>query len=268
MADEIQITPEGSTAGSSPRAPAPVAGAGRAAPPPPSAPVRPVEPGAGGEVPDYEDPEVARADIEATRARMSGTIDEIEDVLVRKKAAIQSRMDVLSPIKENPWPSMGIALGAGLLAGLLTGGGDHDHDHDDDGEDYRAALGYQGAAVGFDQRPSTTRSRYAHDPDSDWKDPESDWKRRAETLQERTERLLNIAREQEEEIESLRTGKGKSFRSRSARYDRDVDEMNGMDASRGRTTSDSSMFGDLANMLVDRVTVFVTDSIRQVFARR
>lgn len=259
MADEIRITPD-STAGSPPPAPAPVEGTARPAPPPAPAPGRPVvpvaPPGAAGGVPDYEDPEVARADIEATRVRMSGTIDEIEDVLVRKKASIQSRMDVLSPIKEHPWPSMGIALGAGLIIGLLTGGEDHEEDH----EDYDTDLSFQGAAVDLDQRPSM-ESRYPRDLDSGWR-------RRAETLQARTQRLLDIAREQEEEIESLRMRKGKSFRSRAAGYDRDLDEMDDMDAPRVRSTSGSSMVSGLGNALVNGLTDLVTDTIRQVFARR
>lgn len=64
----------------------------------------------------------ARSEIEKTRARMSETIDEIENVLLRKKARLQQRMDVMAPVREKPIPSAAAALGAGLLLGLITGG--------------------------------------------------------------------------------------------------------------------------------------------------
>jgi ElaB/YqjD/DUF883 family membrane-anchored ribosome-binding protein len=86
-----------------------------------------------------EDPELARAEIEMTRSRMSETIDEIEDRLIEKRERLQDRMDVLAPVRENPLPSVGIALGAGLLFGLLTGGGDDyredAHEHWEDRSD-------------------------------------------------------------------------------------------------------------------------------------
>jgi hypothetical protein len=68
------------------------------------------------------DPEAARAEIERTRARMSETIDEIEDVLVRKKERLQDQLDVRARVRENPLAAAGIVLGAGLLLGLVTGG--------------------------------------------------------------------------------------------------------------------------------------------------
>jgi ElaB/YqjD/DUF883 family membrane-anchored ribosome-binding protein len=64
----------------------------------------------------------ARSEIERTRARMSETIDEIENVLLRKKARLQQRMDVMAPVRERPIQSAAAALGAGLLLGLITGG--------------------------------------------------------------------------------------------------------------------------------------------------
>lgn len=67
-----------------------------------------------------------RAEIEMTRARMSETIDEIEDALLRKKESIQNRMDVTAPVRDNPVPAAAAALGAGLLLGLITGGPDEE----------------------------------------------------------------------------------------------------------------------------------------------
>lgn len=119
-----------------------------------------------------DDPEAAREQIEHTRQRMSETIDEIEDVLLRKKERLQERLDVTAPMRERPLPTLGIALGAGLLLGVLTGG--------DDEEDDRPAR-YDGG-------------RHA----------DLDAERRAEMWEERARRLLRIAQEQEDELESLR----------------------------------------------------------------
>jgi ElaB/YqjD/DUF883 family membrane-anchored ribosome-binding protein len=67
--------------------------------------------------------DAARAEIERTRTRMSETIDEIEDVLLRKKEQFRDTLDVRARIREKPLHAAGIVLGAGLLLGLLTGGG-------------------------------------------------------------------------------------------------------------------------------------------------
>src|SRR4051812_31234234 len=45
-----------------------------------------------------------RADIENTRARMSGAIAELE-----------KKVDVSAKVKENPWLAVGIAFGAGVV---------------------------------------------------------------------------------------------------------------------------------------------------------
>ncbi len=120
---------------------------------------------------DPEDPSVARAQIERTRARMSETIDEIEEVLVRKKESIQDRLDFLSPVRERPFAATGVVFGAGLLLGLITGGN-------------------EGGA----------RASY-HDDDLEM---------RAETWERRARRLLRIAREQEDELEALSARRGGS----------------------------------------------------------
>src|SRR5690606_2385148 len=66
--------------------------------------------------------DAARSDIERTRERMSETIDEIENVLLRKREEIRSRLDLLGRARERPFVAVGIAAGSGLLLGLLTGG--------------------------------------------------------------------------------------------------------------------------------------------------
>jgi ElaB/YqjD/DUF883 family membrane-anchored ribosome-binding protein len=69
------------------------------------------------------DPQAARAEIERTRARLSGTIDEIEDVLIRKRERVKRQLDVRARIREKPLHVAGIVLGLGFLIGALTGGG-------------------------------------------------------------------------------------------------------------------------------------------------
>lgn len=68
------------------------------------------------------DPETARAEIEQTRARLSGTIDEIEDVLIRKRERVRRQLDVIARIREKPLHAAGIVLGLGVLAGFISGG--------------------------------------------------------------------------------------------------------------------------------------------------
>ncbi|HET7275537.1 MAG TPA: DUF3618 domain-containing protein [Longimicrobiaceae bacterium] len=112
------------------------------------------------------DPDRARAEIENTRARMSETIDEIEGVLVRKKARIQDRMDVLAVAREKPMQSIAIALGAGILAGLITGGGGNNHSLEDEHDTSEGDL----------------------------------WEQRAAEWENRARRLLRIAQEQEQDL--------------------------------------------------------------------
>lgn len=86
------------------------------------------------------DPEAARVRIEQTRARMSDTIDEIEDVLLQKKQDLQDRLDVRAHIRERPWQAAGLVLGAGLIVGFLTGGRSDDDIDDAVISDSRATL--------------------------------------------------------------------------------------------------------------------------------
>lgn len=212
MADEIRI--DRSTADRDVTVPLPNAAA--------AAGVASAEP-----VTDTDDPQVVRAEIEQTRARMSETIDDIEEVLARKKEQIQDRLDVLSPVRENPWPAVGIVFGTGLLLGLLTGGGD-----DDDEDDRRDVRRFAG-----------------RDGDED----EAYWQRRAEMWEERARRLLRIAQEQEETIDSRR--------ERAPRFaaELDDDESDESVAERVRSSAD-----DLREMLAHGLTQFFQNAMRQL----
>lgn len=114
------------------------------------------------------DPAEARSDIEQTRQRMSGTLDQIEAVILHKKeqledkkAEIKRQLDVGARIRSKPLQAAGIVLGAGFLVGLLTGGSSR--------KAVRAA------------------------------------RRRGSKWENRARRLLEIAQRQEEEIEDLQT---------------------------------------------------------------
>ncbi|CAN5671746.1 MAG: hypothetical protein H0U67_10125 [Gemmatimonadetes bacterium] len=118
---------------------------------------------------EVDDPEFARAQIANTRARMSGTIDEIEDALLKRKERIQHRLDPFSVVRERPFQAAGAVFGAGLVLGLLTGG-------DDDGDE---DLDYE-YDIHFDQDgQSTSLAAEA----------------RADKWENRARRLLHLARE-------------------------------------------------------------------------
>src|SRR5688572_6775896 len=67
------------------------------------------------------DAAAARAEIDRTRARMSQTIDEIEENLVRKKEVLRERLDLAARVRAKPLHAAGIAIGGGLILGLLFG---------------------------------------------------------------------------------------------------------------------------------------------------
>lgn len=171
------------------------------------------------------DPEIARAEIEHTRARMSDTIDEIEDVLVRQKERIQDRLDVLAPVREHALPAAGAALGAGLLLGLLTGG----DDDDEDDYDLEVEGGY-----GYGDR-----ARHHA--------------RRADLWENRARRLLSIARDQEEEIEELRGEHRGGWRDAVEDYDGyDYDDEDG----------EETIFDRFSDLAVRAVTGYVRGALR------
>ncbi len=68
----------------------------------------------------------AREAIAQTRERISATLDAIELRIDETKQDIRRKADVLRPVRErigaSPWTALGIAAGAGLALGLLTGG--------------------------------------------------------------------------------------------------------------------------------------------------
>jgi Protein of unknown function (DUF3618) len=68
------------------------------------------------------DPDALRRDIEATRARMSRTLDEIEGRLVRQKEELVARAtlrDFRRRISSEPWRSMVIAFAAGYIVAAI-----------------------------------------------------------------------------------------------------------------------------------------------------
>lgn len=68
----------------------------------------------------------ARRAIEETRGRISATLDEIEDRIDETRQQIREKVDVARPVRDRlrsrPLAGLGVALGAGLVLGLLTGG--------------------------------------------------------------------------------------------------------------------------------------------------
>src|SRR5690606_25969457 len=130
-----------------------------------------------------EDPRAARAEIEATRARMSDTLDEIEEVLLRKKESIREKMDVLAPVRADPVRTIAMIFGAAVLLGFLTGGRNGKRRA---GRDHRAAL--------------SAPQPIEDDEHDDDEEAELAWER-AEEWEDRAHRLLRIARAQEAELE-------------------------------------------------------------------
>ncbi len=76
--------------------------------------------------------EEARRAVEATRTRISDTLDALEHRLDAKKQELKERANILRPIRarvrDRPWVAVGIGLAAGLVLGLLTAGRHGDED--------------------------------------------------------------------------------------------------------------------------------------------
>lgn len=138
---------------------------------------------APGTIAQVDDPELARMQIEQTRARMSDTLDQIGDSLVRKKERLEERVDVLAPVRrtarENPYPAIGGVFLAGLVLGFLTGGDDED------------------------EAPQPAVRRYAVDFDRE-RTHGQHWQERAHTWERRARRLMDLANRQEAELLALR----------------------------------------------------------------
>jgi hypothetical protein len=160
---------------------------------------------APGTIAQVDDPELARLQIEQTRARMSETIGQIEESLLRKKEQVEEKLDVMAPVRrkarENPYPVIGGVFLAGLILGFLTGG-----DDDDDDEPTPAVRRY---AVDFDRE----RAYGNH------------WEERARTWERRARRLMDVANRQEAELLAAREGRprrrlfGRGRREESFGYD-------------------------------------------------
>jgi hypothetical protein len=68
------------------------------------------------------DPEEMRQEIQRTRARMSHTLDTIEDRLVEQKRAIWARatlQDFRRKVSREPWRSLAIAFAAGYIVAAI-----------------------------------------------------------------------------------------------------------------------------------------------------
>ena len=63
-----------------------------------------------------------RQELAATRERMSGTIAELEQRVSGKVQGIKRKVDVVSLVKEHPWPALAAAFVAGVA--LSTTGAD------------------------------------------------------------------------------------------------------------------------------------------------
>jgi ElaB/YqjD/DUF883 family membrane-anchored ribosome-binding protein len=85
----------------------------------------------------------ARRVVEASRLRISATLEALEDRLVEKKQALHRRLDVARPmrgfVRSRPLVGLAVAAGAGLLLGVLGGGAD-EGDEEDLGEAEVAAI--------------------------------------------------------------------------------------------------------------------------------
>ena len=175
-----------------------------------------------GTIADVSDPELARLQIEQTRARMSDTIEQIEEALVRKRAAVEEKLDVMAPVRrkarENAFPLLGGVFLAGLVLGYLTG------DSDDD-EAARPAV----REFGMNQ---DVQGRAAYSTHS---------QERAELWERRARRLMEVANQQEAELAALRGDeerprRGLLRRRRSApAYREEFDEVTAMGVTAPRT---------------------------------
>ncbi|HEX6369665.1 MAG TPA: hypothetical protein VF006_12165 [Longimicrobium sp.] len=141
---------------------------------------------APGTIAQVDDPELARLQIEQTRARMSETIGQIEESLLRKKEQVEEKLDVMAPVRrkarENPYPVIGGVFLAGLVLGFLTGGDD---------EDDAPTPAVRRYAVDFDRE----RAHGHH------------WEERARTWERRARRLMDVANRQEAELLAAREGR-------------------------------------------------------------
>lgn len=107
--------------------------------------------------PSPQSTEEARRAVEEARGRISSTIDAIEDRVEEAREGLKERLDVLRPVRDrirrNGWKAVGVAFGAGLALGLLTGGEDRDLIDEDERRELRRWRA---------ERRSRLRQREAH----------------------------------------------------------------------------------------------------------
>jgi hypothetical protein len=84
----------------------------------------------------------ARRDVAATRDRMSDTIAEIESRVSGTVASVKEKVDVVTMVKQNPWPALAAAFVAGVALSVT-------------GADRRAARATADAAK---RAPSTAKT--------------------------------------------------------------------------------------------------------------
>ena len=101
-------------------------------------------------------------EIERTRERMSGTVAEIDARISERVEAVKERFDVVQLIRDNPWPALASALGAGVLLSA-TGA-----DTKAAGAVKRAALATPGAVKSTAKRTAdAVKSRFGGGSDAD-----------------------------------------------------------------------------------------------------
>ncbi len=86
----------------------------------------------------------ARAEVERSRARMSETLDEIEDRLVEKRIELREKLNVKKRMREHvdrkPLNAVAIAAGVGFIVGLVGRRRSRERVDADDRDELRALL--------------------------------------------------------------------------------------------------------------------------------
>lgn len=146
--------------------------------------VAPDLPLAAGALPADVDPDTARQEIVRTRARMSETIDQIEEQLLRRKERLQEQLDVRGQLRERLAPAREVVeqrpllLFGGVFAAAL-------------------ALGYlTGESASDDDVEVEVRG------EGDVRGPS--WRSRSRTWERRSRELLRRNHELEDELRALR----------------------------------------------------------------
>ena len=70
---------------------------------------------------EHADAKAAQARLEAARDSLTGRLEELARRFKSTRNEIEHKIDIKAHISEHPFPAVGIALAAGMLAGLLGG---------------------------------------------------------------------------------------------------------------------------------------------------